>query len=61
MFVSIDFHHAPHHTIKVPADMTAGQVVEKCQRNLARLGKRTGCTWQVVDTNDIGRALAIRA
>ena len=59
MFVSIDFHNAAHHTLEVPKGWTATEVVEKCQRNLAKLGKRTGCTWQVVDTNDIGRALSM--
>lgn len=39
----------PKQFVTVPDSYPSHKVVEKVQRNLARMGYRTGCSWQVID------------
>ena len=34
------------------------KLIEKCQKNLAKLGRQTGLTWRLVDLSDIAKLLA---
>ena len=43
----------PTEVVAVPKGMTATQVVEKMQRNYAKMGNPTGCKWKVAEGNGI--------